>query len=76
MCEAFESSAILSGSKTFDQPNVDEWGFESSAILSGSKTFSSGKLTLLSFESSAILSGSKTDTLNTRKSQGLRVVQS
>ena len=38
MDPVFESSAILSGSKTVLLVKATRWEFESSAILSGSKT--------------------------------------
>ena len=56
----FESSAILSGSKTSLKIFLGSKGFESSAILSGSKTRDLVVRSISRFESSAILSGSKT----------------
>ena len=56
----FESSAILSGSKTVERRHGRAVEFESSAILSGSKTVRGSLPCSSRFESSAILSGSKT----------------
>ena len=57
----FESSVVLDGTKTTDEPVGQVHEFESSVVLDGTKTFISGSGYRLSFESSVVLDGTKTN---------------